>query len=207
MLGSDEYEVVFGSGEGIQLRRGAHAGRLVMPGGFRRRWGNRMFLSDDHGETWRVGEIAPRDLVEDLNVRLENKVAELSDGTLVLNARHTPERVRAFSTDGGVTWSPEEVDPGLPAVSCNGALLCVRDETGRDVLLCSVPVGPKRTHGTIYTSYDGGRTWPVANTLVAGEFAYSSLVRLADGRIGLFYESRGHRDITLLRIPLARLLE
>ena len=33
-------------------------------------------------------------------------------------------------------------------------------------------------------------------------FAYSSLVRLADGRIALLYEARGHRDLELLRFPL-----
>ncbi len=207
MLGSERHTTVFGSGEGIQLRHGTRAGRLVVPGGFQHRWGNRMFTSDDHGETWQVREIAPRDRVEELNVRLENKVAELSDGTLVLNARHTPERVRAFSADGGESWTAEEVDPALAAVSCNGALLCVQDESGRDVLLCSVPVGPRRTHGTVYASLDGGRTWPHSKTLVEGEFAYSSLVSLGDGRLGLVYEARGHRDIVLMRFTLSRILQ
>lgn len=55
MIGSDNRVAVFGSGEGIQLRRGAHAGRLVVPGGFQRPWGNRAFYSDDHGQTWDVG--------------------------------------------------------------------------------------------------------------------------------------------------------
>jgi len=206
MLGSDRHTTVFGSGEGIQLKHGRLRGRLIVPGGFQHRWGNRMFYSDDHGETWRVGAIAPRDRVEDLNVRLENKVAELSDGSLVLNARHTPERVRAFSRDGGETWSSEEVDPGLPAVSCNGSLLCVKGPGGRDVLLCSVPIGPKRTHGTVYISHDGGKTWPLARTLVGGRFAYSSLVQLKDGRIALIFEARNHRDLLLLRFSLDELL-
>jgi len=199
MLGSGGYTTVFGSGEGIQLRRGSHAGRLVVPGGFQNRWGNRSFYSDDHGVTWRVGEIAPRDRVKGLNVRLENKVAELADGTLVQNVRHTPERVRAFSKDGGQTWTPQEVDRGLPAVSCNGSLLCVQDEAGRDVLLCSVPAGPRRTHGTVYASTDGGRTWPRRAMLVESEFAYSSLVELQDGRIALVYEARNHRDLYVRR--------
>jgi len=206
MLASDDRTTVFGSGEGIQLRHGPRAGRLVVPGGFQHRWGNRSFYSDDHGETWIVGSVAPRERVKELNVRLENKIAELSDGTLLLNARHTPERVRAFSSDGGVSWSPEEVDSGLPAVSCNGSILCVADGEGRDVVLCSVPVGPKRTHGTVYASLDGGRTWPYATTLVEKEFAYSSLVQLADGRIALIYEARGHRDLLLRRYSLERFL-
>ena len=206
MLGSDGHTTVFGSGEGIQLRHGPHVGRLVVPGGFQHRWGNRTFYSDDHGSTWNVGEIAPRDDVEQLNVRLECKVAELSDGTLVQNVRHTPTRVRAFSSDGGVTWSPQEVDPGLPAVSCNGSLLCVQDEQGRDVLLCAVPTGPGRSHGTVYASYDGGHTWPRKRIVAEELFAYSSLVQLADERIALIYEARNHRDLLLRRFTIESLL-
>ncbi len=202
MLGSGGTTTVFGSGEGIQLRCEPHAGRLVVPGGFQKKWGNRMFLSDDHGRTWTVGAIAPRDRVAGLNVRLENKVAELDDGTLVLNARHTPQRVRAFSADGGATWSPQEVDDGLDAVSCNGSLLAVRDPEGEEVLLCSVPIGPGRTRGAVYLSPDGGQTWPERRVLVEGDFAYSSLVPLSDGRVGLFWEARGHKDILFRRFEV-----
>ncbi len=207
MIGSDRHVTVFGSGEGIQLRYGEHTGRLVVPGGFQHKWGNRMFYSDDHGETWIVGQIAPRDRVTELNVRLECKIAELSDGTLVLNARHTPERVRAFSSDGGETWSSQQIDPQLHAIPCNGALLCVQDADGEDVLLCSVPTGPKRSHGSVYASFDGGLTWPISKTLVTGAFAYSSLVQLNDGRIALIYEARNHRDLELVRFPLNWLVE
>ncbi len=84
------------------------------------------------------------------DLAFESKVAELADGTLVQNARHTPQRVRAFSKDGGRTWTPQEVDRDLSAVSCNGSLLCVKNKAGRDVLLCAAPAGPKRTYGTIY---------------------------------------------------------
>ncbi len=202
MLGSEQGVTVFGSGEGIQLQHGDHAGRLVVPGGFQGKWGNRMFYSDDHGVQWTVGSIAPRDGVAKLNVRLENKVAELADGTLVMNARHTPQRVRAFSQDGGVTWSTQEIDPALDAVSCNGAILAARTADGTEVLLCSVPVGPKRTHGAVYLSRDGGRTWPERIDVVDSDFAYSSLVDLGGGEIRLFYEARGHRDILMVRVPI-----
>lgn len=141
-------------------------------------------------------------MIADLNVRLECKVAERSDGTLVLNARHTPQRVRAFSDDGGETWTSEEIDAQLDAVSCNGSLICVQTDSGSDVLLCSVPTGPRRTHGTVYASFDGGLTWPVRKMVVPGTFAYSSLVQLHNDRIGLVYEARGHRDLDMVRFPL-----
>ena len=76
----------------------------------------------------------------------------------------------------------------------------------KDVLLLSVPTGPKRTHGTVYVSFDGGRTWPVKKTLVEGTFAYSTLLELADGRIALIYESENHKHLDMIRFRLEDLL-
>jgi hypothetical protein len=42
--------------------------------------------------------------------------------------------------------------------------------------------------------------------VVPTKFAYSSLIRLPDGRIGLFYEGRGYRTIELARFTLDWLL-
>jgi sialidase-1 len=141
----------------------------------------------------------------------ESKVAELPDGMLVLNSRTFVQdgsrhrlRTRAFSADGGTTWSKLENDPALKTVSCNGSLIAVKHPKGRDdtVLLCSVPVGPDRTNGTVYVSFDGGRTWPRSRVVVPTEFAYSSLAQLPDGRIGLFYEGGGYETIKLARLTL-----
>ena len=201
---------VFGSGEGIQLRHGKTKGRLVVSGGdFDKGKKVLCFFSDDHGETWQRGTPVP--LPGKMAMASETKVAELPDGTLVLNSRtyhkdgsESRRRTRAFSSDGGETWSPLENDPALKTVSCNGSILAVPHAAGKDgaVLLCSVPVGPGRTHGTVYVSLDGGKTWPLQKCLVTGHFAYSSLMQFADGHIGLFYESRSHKDINLVRFQL-----
>ena len=199
--------MVVGSGEGIQLIRGARKGRLIIAGGdFYKGKKVLCFYSDDHGETWQRSAVVPWE--GKMAWASESKVAELQDGTIVLNSRtyvadgsKTRLRTRAFSRDGGGTWSTLENDPALQTVSCNGALLAVPNErgTGSVILLCSVPAGPKRTHGTVYVSFDGGKTWPHRRCIVPGLFAYSSLVLLPDGKIGLFYESRNHKDIVLAR--------
>ena len=118
-------------------------------------------------------------------------------------------RTRAFSTDGGLTWSKLANDPALKCVSCNGSLIAARHPKGAGgtVLLSSMPAGPRRTHGTVYASLDGGKTWPIRRCLVPGAFAYSSLAVLPDGHIGLFYEARNHRDIKLVRFTLAWLID
>lgn len=167
-----------------------------------------MFYSDDHGETWVSGAIAPRDDVADSNVRLENKVAELADGRLLMNARCTPFRARSWSDDCGETWSVQELDHGLDAVSCNGSILAVYDDANdREVVLCSYPAGPRRTHGVVSVSFDGGETWPHTKLVVESEFAYSSLIVLPNGDIGLFYEARNHLDIDMVTFALSWLLE
>lgn len=206
--------MVVGSGEGIQLQRGSHHGRLIVAGGdFYQGKKVLCFYSDDHGETWERSDVVP--WRGQVSWASESKVAELTDGTVVLNSRSYvkdagPERLRtrAFSKDGGLTWSTLENDPALKTVSCNGSLLAVphEDALGRTALLCSVPVGPGRTHGTVYASLDGGKTWPHRNMLVPTEFAYSSMITLPDGTIGLFYESRAHKDIMLVKFNVEELI-
>ena len=59
-------------------------------------------VSDDHGATWRIAGRTPTDQVN------ECAVAELEDGTLLLNMRNydRSQRSRALarSRDGGETW-------------------------------------------------------------------------------------------------------
>ena len=57
MMATDETPVIFGAGEGIQLTKGIHKGRLIIPGGDHR--GNRIvyaIYSDDHGKTWQFAK-------------------------------------------------------------------------------------------------------------------------------------------------------
>jgi len=206
--------MVVGSGEGIQLKHGPHKGRLIVAGGdFYQGKKVLCYYSDDHGATWRRSEVAP--FSGQMAWASESKVAELPDGTLVLNSRtfvvdasETRRRTRSFSADGGRSWSLLENDTALKTVSCNGSLISVSHPNGADgtILLCSVPVGPRRTHGTVYISCDGGKTWPDNRLVVPSAFAYSSLVELPDGNIGLLYEAEGYREICLARFSLEWLI-
>ena len=196
--------VVFGSGEGIQLQRGAYKGRLIIPGGDHR--GRRFvyaFYSDDGGETWKYGESAPYpdDMGRRNRLSCETAMAELSDGTVLLNSRSTAGyRYRAWSCDGGQTWTRMELDMQLPSVGCNSGLITVRDPKDRDksLVIYAGPVGPdpakgqtgtSRQNGTVFVSFDGGKTWPTRRLAVPDSFGYSSLAQLKDGRVALIYET------------------
>ena len=52
-------------------------------------------------------------------------------------------------------------------------------------------------------SYDEGKTWPVIRQIYEGGSAYSNLVRLPDGRIGVLYEKDGYKTISFVTFDLA----
>ena len=58
---------------------------------------------------------------------------------------------------------------------------------------------------TVRVSYDEGQTWAVSRVVHEGNAAYSTLVALPDGRIGLLYE-RGEKSayerLTFATFPL-----
>ena len=175
-----------GPGNGIQLR----GGRLVVPCDHIERGSRAMHshvvVSDDRGETWRIGGVAG----EKTN---ESAVAELADGSLVLNMRSYDGRNRraiARSRDEGLTWSDVTLDPALVEPVCQASLVTA-ERPGRrpgDRLLFSNPAATSRIAMTVRLSRDGGRTWPSARLIHAGPSAYSSLAVLSDGSVGLLYE-------------------
>jgi len=194
-----------GPGCGIQLR----SGRLLVPcdhiadGG---EWASHVIYSDDGGKTWRLGGAAPPKTNE-------CEVVELADGRLMLNMRnynrqHTCRAV-AFSTDGGLTWSPVTYDPMLLEPICQASIrrysLADPNRPGsKNVILFSNPADPKdRKKMTLRLSYDEGKSWPVGKLLWAGPAAYSCLAVLPDGTVLCLYE-RGQKH-AYERISLARI--
>jgi hypothetical protein len=70
-------------------------------------------------------------------------------------------------------------------------------------LIFSNPADVKqRQRLTIRSSVDGGRTWSRGRLLDPGGAMYSCLTVLADGRIGLLYESVDAAGLVFVRFPL-----
>jgi sialidase-1 len=168
-----------GPGNGIQLR----SGRLVIPCDHNTADGRRfshVIYSDDRGATWKIGGIAE----EKTN---ESTIVELKNGELLFNMRSYHGRNRRAvqrSKDGGLTWSPLELDQNLIEPVCHASMI----NGPKGQVLFSNPAATTRTRMTVRMSGDDGRTWPVDQVIHEGPAAYSSLAMLRGGTIGLLYE-------------------
>jgi sialidase-1 len=197
-----------GPGIGIQLRRGSHKGRIVMltnQQGPRHQWNVFAIYSDDGGDSWAYGELAPNTTKGWGN---EVQAVELTDGTVMLNARVQDGnkcRKTATSTDGGMTWSSLREDNTLIEPTCQGSIFRLSDPLdGRQSrILFSNPASQMgRKNGTVRLSYDEGKTWAVSRVICPGSFAYSSLTVLPDGTIGCLFESDQYQKIRFARFTL-----
>lgn len=190
------------AGNGIQLDAGPYAGRLdqqmvlLLDGAIRAA----SAYSDDHGDTWTLGEPAPGEANE-------NKTVCLPDGTVLLNSRAPGARRGALSHDGGHSYTALEPIPTLPDPGDNGSILRLRTTAdGGSVLLATNNRDTALRRQTVLSaSYDAGASWVPVRTLCAGSSAYSTAAVLADGSLGVFYERCGYSELVFTRIDAEQL--
>lgn len=174
---------------GIQIEKGKHKGRLVIPCDHieakSKKYYSHAIYSDDGGKKWKLGESTPQHQVN------ESTVAELSDGNLMLNMRnYNDTRIRqvAVSNDGGHSWSDLRGDSTLIEPVCQGSLLNYKVGK-KSVLAFSNPADTKeRKRMTVRWSYDDGKTWKDNKVINEGFGAYSNLVLLPNGKLACLYE-------------------
>jgi len=177
------------SGHGAQLRDGTLVHTLV--------WVNQhklgLFGSTDHGQTWKpMGSlVGPAD---------ECKIVELKDGAWMVNTRLWKGRCRGvhISRDRGATWETR-MDEKLIDPACNGALLRLAD--GRLAFSNCISSWHRAAVGVRFSA-DEGKTWGQQTVVDMGPSAYSDIVQLGDGRIGVLYEQGPYRSIRFATIPL-----
>jgi sialidase-1 len=170
---------------GIQLS----SGRLVVPcdhmvGVYLDRhadpYHSHVILSDDHGETWRVGGIVD----EGTN---ECAVAEFGNGDVYINCRNYRQmkcRASAWSDDGGETFGRFTLDETLADPICQGSLL----DLGDNRFVLSNAASETRENVSLRLSDNGGERWSEPYVLWEGPSAYSDTVSADSGVIGCFYE-------------------
>ncbi|MDX2033506.1 MAG: sialidase family protein [Blastocatellia bacterium] len=197
--------IATGPAHGIQLKNG----RLVVPvwlslgetGNGHGPSVTSVIYSDDHGRTWRAGDIIGLD-APDLVSPNETVVAQLNDGRTLLNMRSLSKanrRAVTTSRDGATGWSAPVFHDELIDPICMASL--VRFSARPSRLLFANPHNLTRADGketpgggrdrknlSIRLSHDEGRTWPVIRTLEPGPSGYSDLAVAKDGTILCFYE-------------------
>lgn len=194
------------SGQGIQLKYGTYAGRLIQqflgaiiqPSGATAYQAYSVY-SDDGGSTWQMGTPVGTNMDE-------NKVVELSNGTIMLNSRPSDGsgyRKVALSNDGGETYSTPRSETQLPDPECNGAITRMYPdaEEGSDMakvlLFTNANNKVSRVNGTVRYSCDDGNTWSSGKVFSPGATDYSTITALGDGKFGLFYEGLNNQLIFL----------
>ncbi|MDO4411578.1 exo-alpha-sialidase [Cutibacterium sp.] len=206
------------SGAGTQKIQAPHQGRLLQQGTCRTKTGRFVaftIFSDDHGKTWQSGNFtsSTEDAPSGEWTFDENKVVELSDGTLMLNSRSSAGpaknyRIVATSTDGGVNWHNYRVDDQLPDSINNAQIIrpfpSAKPGTLRSkVLLFSNTTGQRsRTNGTLSLSYDDGATWPIKKEFRSGKTGYTTMAVQNDGSIGLLLEPSEWNQVGYLNFTL-----
>jgi sialidase-1 len=164
--------------------------------------------SGDRGTTWTVSNAARGDTTE-------CAVAELSDGSLMLNMRDNRNRIDRSDTNGravsvtrdmGRNWAKHPSDhSALPEPVCMASLIAHRLADGRRVLFFSNPNSKtKRENMTVRASLDDGKTW-LSNRQISLDKkggAYSSLVMVDEETLGILYES-SVADLVFQKIKLS----
>lgn len=179
----------------IQKMRSPHKGRLVVPANHKKvgesgviESYSHLIYSDDGGQNWQIGAVSQLG-------GNESSVVETRDGALMLNMRHYERgdslRLCAVSRDGGRSWTRNWEERQLIEPRCQGSILNYTPFGAKpsSTLLFSNPHALKRRNLTIGVSRDDGRTWSRFVSVFPGHAAYSDLVCLPDGSVGVLYES------------------
>jgi sialidase-1 len=232
----DWHVIAPGVGHAIQLR----SGRLLVPvwmaigapegsvARAHRPSAVATIYSDDHGKTWKRGDIILNDSPETPNPS-ESMAVQLADGSVMMNIRNEStlhRRLVSISPDGISHWSKPRFDDQLFEPVCAASIVrySIRPPDAHTRILFSNPdsegiagVGAHQFHArqvlTVRLSLDEGQTWPVKKVVDPGVTGYSDLAVGPDKTIDCIYESganRGHETdnthITVARFNLAWLM-
>lgn len=212
--------IATGPGHGTQLK----TGRLIVPvwlaygeTGDHSPSSCGTIYSDDHGKSWKAGEIAVPNQ-GDFNNPNETMLTTTEEGSVMLVTRSVskPNRKIVTTSPSGIgNWSTPRFHPQLLEPVCMASILRVPKSGDRDGCLLftnpnqvardksgdEIPAGRgKRRNLTVKLSRDDGESWAVSKTIEAGPSAYSDLALLPDGTILCLYE--GEQTIACARFNL-----
>lgn len=195
-------------GNGITLRDGT----LVFPAQFKDENDvpySTLVYSKDHGQTWNIGSGAKSNTTE-------AQIAELNDGSLMLNMRDNRGGWRSVcvTRDLGRTWQEHPTSRcALPEPVCMASFIrfsSILDGDTRNILLFSNPAtAGGRRNMTIKASLDEGMTWPQQYHTVFYEppcAGYSCMTRIDKHTVGILYEGGDSALLIFEKFPIAEIV-
>ena len=140
--------------------------------------------SRDNGESWQLGPdraFAGGD---------ESKLVQLNDGRLLISVRR--QGARGFNTAeaDGTRWQQQwNNDDIYNGNACNADIL----RYSKDILLHTYLKHPSdRANLVLAVSRDEGRSWCDVMTIQPGQAAYSTMARLPNGDVAIFFEDASY---------------
>jgi sialidase-1 len=147
---------------------------------------NYILYSDDNGDTWTLNKNLA------YNNGNEAKLVEMNDGSIMISVRQNGKRGFNTSTDNGVTWGTQSQNTTLIGANCNADILYYSRSTegADDVMLHTIcnTTDNTRKNLKLYVSRDQGATWGGDIAIQGGAAGYSTMVKLSDGSVGIFFE-------------------
>ena len=128
----------------------------------------------------------------------ECTVAALPNGKMMINMRKTrperetygPGRLAAVSEDDALSFNTPYYEKTLIEPVCQASLINASGKKPSKNLIFSNPEHPtSRENLTLRMSRDEGHSWRRVATLTEGPAAYSDLVLLGKGNVGVLYEA------------------
>lgn len=205
-------------GHAVQFIQGPYKGRIYIPANHSagpplahfEDYAAHGFYTDDHGKSFHISEAVK------MTGSNEATAAPLSQGQLLMNIRNQKGdprlRLMAYSRDGGVHWDRVYFDPALPDPVCEGSMLELGLRRGRmQLAFCNAADTAQRNNLTLRVSRDEGRSWYKAISIdrrhvdAKGDYAaYSDLVLLDKGKVGVLYERNSYREIVFCTVNWKR---
>lgn len=202
---------------GIQLQKGKHKGRLIVSAnhgydleGQCNGNSSHLLFSDDGGATWAIGGGSQNELYKGN----ESTVTELKNGDLMLNMRNAYTEFHAksgyarrvaISHDSGASFASSDIyhDHMLIEPICQASILNYMPK-GKltDTLLFSNPFSINRRNMTIKKSTNSGKSWSVVFQDGHSHAAYSDMVNLSNGDVGLLYETGSEHAYDKIRFVI-----
>ena len=140
-----------------------------------------VFYSKDNGATWALSKVASGN-------SNETDIAELSDGSIILNSRATPRKITT-SPNGINNWTTTYSDQQLPDPGCCAGLVAVNlPGLPYAHLFTNCANSSERTNVTLRVSFDDCITWELPLLIDQYNGGYSDVAIDSKGKVYVLFE-------------------